>query len=82
MQYEAVIGLEIHAQLLTETKIFCTVNARALRNFFELRCNEHADTEIHILAELMLRIMQKEAPNIFGDYTIDEKGCHTEFRKV
>jgi aspartyl-tRNA(Asn)/glutamyl-tRNA(Gln) amidotransferase subunit B len=23
MQYEAVIGLEIHAQLLTETKIFC-----------------------------------------------------------
>src|ERR1051326_1466902 len=23
MQYEAVIGLEIHAQLLTRTKIFC-----------------------------------------------------------
>src|SRR3989337_2027218 len=23
MQYEAVIGLEIHAQLLTESKIFC-----------------------------------------------------------
>ena len=23
MEYEAVIGLEIHAQLLTESKIFC-----------------------------------------------------------
>lgn len=66
----------------TETKIFCTVNARALRNFFELRCNAAADTEIHRLAEKMLRIMQEEAPNIFGDYTIDEEGCHTEYRKV
>ncbi len=66
----------------TETKIFCTVNARALRNFFELRCSMHADTEIHRLAEMMLRMMQKEAPNIFGDYTIDDEGCHTEYRKV
>ena len=23
MKYEAVIGLEVHAQMLTETKIFC-----------------------------------------------------------
>jgi len=23
MEFEAVIGLEVHAQLLTETKIFC-----------------------------------------------------------
>lgn len=28
MQYEAVIGLEIHAQLLTETKIFCGCSTR------------------------------------------------------
>ena len=27
----------------TETKIFVTANARALRHFIELRCNEHAD---------------------------------------
>lgn len=28
MQYEAVIGLEIHAQLLTETKMFCGCSTR------------------------------------------------------
>ena len=28
MQYEAVIGLEIHAQLLTESKIFCGCSTR------------------------------------------------------
>ena len=28
MEYEAVIGLEIHAQLLTESKIFCGCSAK------------------------------------------------------
>jgi len=56
----------------TETKIFVTANARALRHFIELRCNEHAETEIRIVAGAILRIMQVEAPNIFGDYeTVD-----------
>lgn len=53
-----------------ETKIFVTANARALRHFIELRANEHADDEIRVVAVEMLRLMQKEAPNIFGDYTI------------
>ncbi len=52
----------------TETKIFVTANARALRHFIELRCNEHAETEIRQVAALMLEILRKEAPNIFGDY--------------
>ncbi len=52
----------------TETKIFVTANARALRHFIELRCNEHAETEIRIVAAEVLRMMQAEAPNIFGDY--------------
>ncbi len=52
----------------TETKIFFTANARALRHFIELRCNEHAEIEIREVAAMVLDILQKEAPNIFSDY--------------
>jgi thymidylate synthase (FAD) len=54
----------------TETKIFVTANARALRHFIELRCNEHAETEIRIVAAQVLDILRREAGNIFGDYEI------------
>ena len=54
----------------TETKIFVTANARALRNFIELRASRHAEVEIRKLAVAVLRIMQKEAPHIFGDYQL------------
>lgn len=56
----------------TETKIFVTANARALRHFIELRCNEHADREIQEVAAQMLTILQKEAPNLFGDYEVQK----------
>ncbi len=52
----------------TEARIFVTANARALRHFIELRCSEHAETEIRIVAGRVLEIMQREAPNLFGDY--------------
>jgi thymidylate synthase (FAD) len=52
----------------TETKIFVTANARALRHFIELRCNEAAETEIREVAAQILEILQKDAPNLFGDY--------------
>lgn len=54
----------------TETKIFVTANARAWRHFIELRCNEHAETEIREVAALILEALQKEAPNVFGDYEL------------
>ncbi|MEK6799418.1 MAG: FAD-dependent thymidylate synthase [Planctomycetota bacterium] len=54
----------------TETKIFVTANARALRHFIELRCNEAAETEIRIVAGLMLDVLRREAPSLFGDYEI------------
>lgn len=54
----------------TETKIFVTANARALRHFIELRGSRHADVEIRKLAIGVLRIMQKEAPNLFGDFEL------------
>lgn len=52
----------------TETKIFVTANARALRHFLEQRGSRHAEPEIRKLANQMLSILQSEAPNLFGDY--------------
>ena len=71
----------------TETKIFVTANARAWRHFIELRCNEHAETEIRIVAALVLEILQREAPNLFGDYEFinlpdGTRAAQTKFRKV
>jgi thymidylate synthase (FAD) len=54
----------------TETKIFVTANARALRHFIELRGTRHAEVEIRKLAALVLKIMQQEAPNLFHDYEL------------
>lgn len=52
----------------TETKIFVTANARALRHFIELRCTRHAESEIRVLAHVVWKALVKEAPHLFGDY--------------
>ena len=54
----------------TETKIFVTANARALRHFIEMRASRHAEVEIRKLAVQVLKIMQTEAPHLFGDYEL------------
>ncbi|MEY4393488.1 MAG: Thymidylate synthase ThyX [Planctomycetota bacterium] len=54
----------------TETKIFVTANARSLRHFIEMRGNRHAEDEIRRLAIQVLKILQVEAPNLFGDYQL------------
>lgn len=54
----------------TETMIFVSANARALRHFIELRGSEWADTEIRKVAIAVLKLMQGEAPSLFGDYEI------------
>jgi thymidylate synthase (FAD) len=71
----------------TETKIVVTGNARAFRHFVEMRGSRSADTEIRVLAVALLRLLQAEAPNIFGDYRIDSMGdgteiVETEYRSV
>ncbi len=53
-----------------ETKIVVTANARAWRHFIELRASPAADAEIRKLAIATLRLLQDEAPDIFGDFTI------------
>ncbi len=71
----------------TETKICVTANVRALRHFIELRANPAADLEIRRLAVMICRLMQKEAPNLFGDYEIyrlpdGTEACRTDYVKV
>ncbi|MBY0514265.1 MAG: FAD-dependent thymidylate synthase [Gemmataceae bacterium] len=52
----------------TETKIFVTANARALRHFLEQRGSAFAEPEIRKLACKLLDVLQAESPNLFGDY--------------
>jgi thymidylate synthase (FAD) len=54
----------------TETKIFVTANARALRHFIEMRASRHAETEIRKLAVKVLEVMKQEAPGLFADYQL------------
>jgi thymidylate synthase (FAD) len=53
----------------TETKIFVTANARALRHMIEQRGSRHAEPEIRKLANKLLDLLQTESANLFGDYT-------------
>ena len=52
----------------TETKIFMSANARALRHFIEYRGAPDAEPEIRRVAVAVLEIMREESPAIFGDY--------------
>jgi thymidylate synthase (FAD) len=51
-----------------ETKIQVSGNARALRHFFEERCNREAAWEIRRVACKMFRQAVYEAPNLFQGY--------------
>ncbi|MBK9129007.1 MAG: FAD-dependent thymidylate synthase [Phycisphaerales bacterium] len=71
----------------TETRIFVTANARAWRHFIEARANEWAEVEIRRVAIKVLRILQQEAPALFGDYRIERlpdgsEVARTDHRKV
>jgi thymidylate synthase (FAD) len=54
----------------TETRIVVTGNYRAWRHFIAMRATEHADVEIRELAIECLRQLQREVPNVFGDFEI------------
>ncbi len=66
----------------TETMIFVTANARALRHFIELRGSEWAETEIRKVALALLRLMQGEAPNLFADYEVVRLADGTEVART
>ena len=66
----------------TETKIFVTANARALRHFCELRGSAHADAEIRRLALALLDILKRESPHVFSDLDVKGGVIDTPNKKV
>jgi thymidylate synthase (FAD) len=70
----------------TETRIFVTANARALRHFFFLRGTVHAEEEIRAVAIAMWKIMKEEAPHFFADFELRQEAgkdvLYTPFPKV
>ncbi len=71
----------------TETKIFVTMNSRAVRHFIELRANPATDVEIRKLAVKMCSILQDKAP-LFAHglniVTLEDgtQGVESEYRRV
>ncbi|HDS08996.1 MAG TPA: FAD-dependent thymidylate synthase [Firmicutes bacterium] len=55
------------------TEIVVTANFREFRHIFELRCKGDAQWEIRAAALEMLRILKRQAPNVFSDFVIDRK---------
>ncbi len=58
-----------------ESQIVFSCNFRELRHVFSLRLEPGAQWEIRRVCMEMLKIMQKEAPAVFGDFIIDEENC-------
>ncbi len=58
-----------------ESQIVFSANFRELRAVFNLRLDKSAQWEIRRVCMLMLKIMQEQAPSVFGDYVINEADC-------
>lgn len=51
-----------------------TGNIRALRHICELRGTKYAEEEILVVSQMILKIMMRECPNLFGDFSCNEEG--------
>lgn len=54
----------------TESRIVVTGNFRSWRHFIGMRATEHADVEIRRVAVECLKVLQTQAPVVFGDFEI------------
>ena len=60
-----------------------TLNLRALRHVFDMRCSEAAEEEILLVATKMLNLMRHAEPSLFGDFVTNDNGISTsKYRKV
>lgn len=65
------------------TGLVWTANVRTLRHTIEARTAAGAEEEIRLLFQRIGELMRKEAPALFGDYTVEEGGAWVPgWRKV
>ncbi|MFL6688661.1 MAG: FAD-dependent thymidylate synthase [Alphaproteobacteria bacterium] len=55
----------------TETKIFATANARALRHFFTVRGAIEGDEEMRQVSTILFQLVHPEAPALFSDFVVE-----------
>ena len=51
-----------------KTEIVMTMNLRAWRNFFRLRCDHHAHPQMREVADIALRVFKEKLPVFFSDF--------------
>lgn len=64
------------------TMIIWTANVRTLRHVIQARTDFGAEEELRHVFDKVGRIMQEEAPLLFGDFTVEDGAWTTEYRKV
>jgi len=72
---EVTSALRRLAPIGLSTDIVWTANARTLRHVIEMRTAAGAEEELRLVFDKIARIMQAEAPNLFGDFTRDDAGA-------
>jgi thymidylate synthase (FAD) len=74
---EVTSALRRLAPLGLSTSILWSANIRTLRWIIESRTALGAEEEIRSIFQEVGRLMQRELPNLFGDFTEDEEGVWT-----
>jgi thymidylate synthase (FAD) len=72
---EATSALRRLAPIGLSTDIVWSANARTLRHVIELRTAAGAEEEMRLVFDLIARVMQIEAPLLFGDFARREDGA-------
>jgi len=80
---EVTSALRRLAPIGLSTDIIWTANARTLRHVIEMRTAEGAEEELRLVFDQVARVMQREAPGLFQDFSRQDDGSWTpEHHKV
>jgi thymidylate synthase (FAD) len=80
---EVTSALRRLAPIGLSTDIVWTANLRTLRHVIEMRTAAGAEEELRLVFDLIARVMQAEAPNLFQDFARQDDGSWVpEHRKV